>query len=482
LTLYSNIFSKGSGIIHTEKQSIVISVYEFLKHQCKYFGIAIKNDFRVYQLSQKAETSTKEILSIIESNDNHVSLTQLEDCGDLVGYSKKELKAITPGDYVSAAYYKDIDEDVAQIILQEIIDGRQLQSDEWVNDNMINIYFNYILQPMAENGSKSIVLIQTYFFQRLYMDNKVPGTTQYSTIAEQALQYWKDGGSLYIIPINISNTHWTLVTVHMDQETMAYHDPLGMFNGINGLEYMESIFLFLREYQFKVDGNYDNAPDRESWTFHDATHFYLWDDKMLKCLNAPQQNSHDCGIFIIRFAELCVEFDTFNISEIIMENLPDRIVMRRAFLGLYAKYLEQKGSSVAGVVVASGAMGTVGNSSVTGVVDDCTTGTNGTVGKGNTKAASVGKRANEDGYGSSSDVLFKRVKTADRGRTDIILRTDLLPKPKPSPSKKLSEDMGHLKLSKKLTDEKEELYEDSSGKSCVHLEDGIIIVSLLKRS
>jgi len=186
LTLYSNIFSKGSGIIHTEKQSIVISVYEFLKHQCKYFGIAIKNDFRVYQLSQKAETSTKEILSIIESNDNHVSLTQLEDCGDLVGYSKKELKAITPGDYVSAAYYKDIDEDVAQIILQEIIDGRQLQSDEWVNDNMINIYFNYILQPMAENGSKSIVLIQTYFFQRLYMDNKVPGTTQYSTIAEQA--------------------------------------------------------------------------------------------------------------------------------------------------------------------------------------------------------------------------------------------------------------------------------------------------------
>ena len=176
--------------------------------------------------------------------------------------------------------------------------------------------------------------------------------------------------------------------------------------------------MFLREYQFIVD----NAPVREDCLLWNSRTFYKWDKTGRKCLNASQKNGNDCGIFLLKFAELCVEFGPDAIIKNIKKNLPDRQVMRRKMLGLYAKY--RSGFSV-------------------------------------TNVSSLGKRAtNDDGYGSTSDVSFKRVKTADRDRNDIILRTDLLPKPPlnfgTSNSRKLPRET--------LADEEI----DSLGKSCTH--------------
>jgi len=294
------------------------------------------------------------------------------------------------------------------------------------------------------------------------LDNKTPGFDDCTSIPELAIPYWREGANLYIVPINIDNTHWTLITVHMDQKCMAYHDSLGMYNGIDGMDYMGSVFYFLQEYQFIIDGNHENAPQKDDWTFYDATHFYSWDDDQKECLNAPQKNSYDCGIFLLKFAELCLEFDTFNIGEMIMENLPDRLVIRRAILGLYAKYLANKDSKISGVMVApspnSDSRSTVGNRNT--------------------------KRANDEVYGSICDTSFKRVKTADRNRSDIILRTDGLPKPiPPPPSKKSSKDEEDDKQSlnqsenANVTDENEDSGHGSSGK-CFQLQEHIILIDI----
>jgi len=297
----------------------VLKVYEFLKKKSYNFGRAIRYDFKLHLLSKNPQTSTKEILSNIEL-DNKEGTIQCVENNNIVCPSF-DYRAIEPKEYEEVqTYFKDIDDFIAKIIHQDIIEGTKLSPEQWVNDNVINIYFKYILQPWAETRGKNIVLVDTYFFQRLFMDNKIPGCSECKTICEQAIPYWKGGGDIYIIPINIHNTHWTLITVHVKGKTIAYHDALGIFNGIDGNEFMKSIFLFLREYQFYIDGNYDNAPDEEAWTFYDASHFYLWDNESTTCLNAPQKNSYDCGIFVIKFAELCVEFESYNLSEIIMEN------------------------------------------------------------------------------------------------------------------------------------------------------------------
>jgi len=52
----------------------------------------------------------------------------------------------------------------------------------------------------------------------------------------------------------------------------------------------------------------------------------------------PQLNGFDCGLFTIKFAELFVRTPSYELGKEIKENMPDRLEIKRHFVGLYAKY------------------------------------------------------------------------------------------------------------------------------------------------
>jgi len=72
-----------------------------------------------------------------------------------------------------------------------------------------------------------------------------------------AYSYWKDGGDQYLIPINILNEHWALVTVDIHLRTMCYYDSLGSYKGWDGIGFMKIIFDFIKiesEHEFREFG------------------------------------------------------------------------------------------------------------------------------------------------------------------------------------------------------------------------------------
>jgi len=83
----------------------------------------------------------------------------------------------------------------------------------------------------------------------------MPGSGKYMMIYEQGLPYWEDGGDFILIPLNIMNMHWALITIDKRDKIAAYHDSLGCMKGYHGMEFLECVLNFMRQYDMKQNGN-----------------------------------------------------------------------------------------------------------------------------------------------------------------------------------------------------------------------------------
>jgi len=86
---------------------------------------------------------------------------------------------------------------------------------------------------------------------------------------------------LFLVPVNVCNTHWGVAIVNMDQKTVRYYDSMG--GSGSGLVYLRALLRYLGdEHQDKKGVPFDSA----GWTMVPTTR------------NTPQQlNGFDCGVF-----------------------------------------------------------------------------------------------------------------------------------------------------------------------------------------
>lgn len=161
--------------------------------------------------------------------------------------------------------------------------------DMWMNDNVIGYFMaEYDLRDKANQRSTSRK--PSKFFDSHFLDRIAP-QGQY---AYNQVQRWTKHQSLskfdkVFIPVNIRNTHWTLIVVRMLAKTVSYYDSM---NG-DGSAHFEIILRYLED-----ESKGDVALDKEPWTF---------DRRKWKSINVktPQQtNGYDCGVFVIQLADL----------------------------------------------------------------------------------------------------------------------------------------------------------------------------------
>jgi len=159
-----------------------------------------------------------------------------------------------------------------------------------------------------------------------------------------AVKYWPEDGNHYIIPINIVNEHWTLVIVDKLEFKMYYHDSLGAYKGWDGLNFMELIISFMKEFELVCRGDEAETIDIGDWTLISSKDVYTWNRKRAKFINVPQKDGHDCGLFILKYAELFIRNSDQrdSLSELIKQNMPDRESVKKEFMGLYVHYRGQK--------------------------------------------------------------------------------------------------------------------------------------------
>ncbi|OAV94922.1 hypothetical protein, variant 1 [Puccinia triticina 1-1 BBBD Race 1] len=148
---------------------------------------------------------------------------------------------------------------------------------QWINDEIIN-YYGSLINLQSQN-QRSLKALDVHCFSSFFM-------SQFDLGGHQNVQRWTRKINLFqkdliLFPINLSNLHWVLGVINIQQKRFEYYDSLG---GSNSKVLLKLRRYYKDEYQTK---NSDNA-DLAQWTDYQP--------------EVPlQSNSSDCGVFVCQF-------------------------------------------------------------------------------------------------------------------------------------------------------------------------------------
>ncbi|NXO30975.1 SENP2 protease, partial [Cisticola juncidis] len=153
-----------------------------------------------------------------------------------------------------------------------------LQPLGWLNDRIMNFYMGLLVERSKKEGYPAVYAFNTFFYAKL------------SSTGHKGVKKWTKGVDIFqhdiiLVPIHL-RTHWTLLVVDLREKTIKYFDSLGQ----RGDHICKTILKYLEE----------ESRERRSieltafeWTLHS-----------MGTQEIPQQNNgHDCGVFVCKFAD-----------------------------------------------------------------------------------------------------------------------------------------------------------------------------------
>lgn len=164
-------------------------------------------------------------------------------------------------------------------------DIETLQGLNWLNDEIINFYFNLLMN----RNRKDIYCFNTFFYGRL----KEKG--------HQAIKRWTKKVDLFsfkliLIPIHLG-MHWVLASISMVNKEINYYDSM---NG-NNQECLKLLLTYLK----------DELLDKKKETLDSEN----WNTTIVKGI--PQQmNGSDCGMFTCKYADYLSRNKPFTFNQV----------------------------------------------------------------------------------------------------------------------------------------------------------------------
>lgn len=182
-------------------------------------------------------------------------------------------------------------------------DLRTLQGSNWLNDEILNFYFELLLERSKSNSTlPNLHIFNTFFYPRL----KNGGFSQIRRWTKKIDIFSFD---MILIPIHLG-IHWCCAEINFKTRTIIYYDSLHSENN----ECLRLLHGYLIEEYSDKKGN-DGVEN---------FNFSSW--RLLSPKNIPsQQNGYDCGVFACIFAEFRSRGMNFTFSQKDMKYFRERI-------------------------------------------------------------------------------------------------------------------------------------------------------------
>lgn len=166
----------------------------------------------------------------------------------------------------------------------------------WLNDEVINFYMCLLQQ--RDNFNIEISdgrRVSSHYFNTFFIDKLITkGQYNYANVERWTKKFNVFLKDKIFIPVNISNTHWTMIVVYIKLKEIHYYDSMSG-PGVN--RFLKHILQWLKD-ESKEKYNNEYIINNNEWILIDQEE------------DVPQQrNGFDCGMFTI----LCADFLSDNI-------------------------------------------------------------------------------------------------------------------------------------------------------------------------
>ncbi|KAK1441437.1 hypothetical protein QVD17_07326 [Tagetes erecta] len=199
-----------------------------------------------------------------------------------------------------------------------------LQPDTFVNDTIIDFYIKYLKNKVKPDEKRRLHFFNSFFFRKLADPDKDPPDASKGGVAYQRVKKWTRKVNLFekdyvFIPVNY-NYHWSLIVMcHLGEVATNDDEDVNESMKVPCVLHMDSI----RGSHSGLQG-FVQSYLKEEWKVRQdvvsediASRF---DNLRFISLELPQQqNSFDCGLFLLHYVELFLEqaplhFNPFKIS------------------------------------------------------------------------------------------------------------------------------------------------------------------------
>ncbi|KAI8977985.1 hypothetical protein BDB01DRAFT_294491 [Pilobolus umbonatus] len=254
------------------------------------------NELRLFSLSQR-----KQILDVEDDINREVVGLHVPSIPDLTEEEEDRVsKTLRKGQSGFLSEYKSA--------YLEYKDIYRLYPETWLNDEIINYYFELIADRQWKNQKLPSVHCYTTFFCSALREH---GYDKVRRWTKRVDIFTKD---LLLIPINQSY-HWTLGVIDMKRKTISVYDSLGG-------NHDHTLSLLLKYLQQEHKDKKKQEYDVSGWTLSTPKDIPL------------QQNMSDCGVFTCYYAERLSANKPFDFTQ------DDMIVLRRRMvLNILDKHL-----------------------------------------------------------------------------------------------------------------------------------------------
>ncbi|KAI1283816.1 Sentrin-specific protease 1 [Halotydeus destructor] len=186
-------------------------------------------------------------------------------------------------------------------------DLETLEGLNWLNDEVINFYFN-LIKERADSSDEhpKVYIFSTFFYAKL-----CSSPNSYQTLKRWTRKVDLFSFDMLLIPVHLG-MHWTLIGVNCRKQRITYYDSMnGGPANQGGERHLDNVLAYLqKEHSAKKN---DALPP--GWKVNDLG---LGDDDQE--LTLPQQmNGSDCGMFTCKFADYLSLGKPFSFSQ---DNMP----------------------------------------------------------------------------------------------------------------------------------------------------------------
>ncbi|XP_047954639.1 probable ubiquitin-like-specific protease 2B isoform X3 [Salvia hispanica] len=186
-----------------------------------------------------------------------------------------------------------------------------LQPDTFVNDTIIDFYIKYLKTRQNVDERTKFHFFNSFFFRKLADMDKDPSSAFDGRAAFQRVRKWTRKVNLLekdfiLIPVNY-NLHWSLIVICFFGEVVSYKDRDDESGRVPCILHMDSLRGTHSGLKDLMQSYlWEEWKERQKGTCEDL-HSKFRNLKFVPLEVPQQQNSFDCGLFLLHYVELFLE-------------------------------------------------------------------------------------------------------------------------------------------------------------------------------